>query len=147
MILFQKKCYKEEREIKYWVESKYSKFMFFFSPHYVWLIFVKFFLALLSFSSSGLCKVSGCYKIPFSLINLYYLLFVCEEVLENLPQIKMCCRHSFHLHELEVTSIFSYYSMIWNSARNILHLSVRLYSVQLHRIQAAVSLQKLLRMV
>lgn len=120
MILFQRKCFKEEREIKYRVESRYSKFMLlFFSPHYVWLIFVKSFLALLYFSSSRPCKVSGCYKIPFPLINLYSLLFVCEDVLENLPQIKMCCRHSFHLHELEATSIFSYDSMKCKSARNV----------------------------
>lgn len=31
----------------------------------------------------------------------------------------MCCRHSFHLHELEATSIFSYDSMKCKSARNV----------------------------
>lgn len=52
----------------------------------------------------------------------------------------MCCRHSYHLHWFEATSIFSYDSMKCKSASQTSnHWSVRPLSVQLYVIQALVS--------
>lgn len=57
VILLWQKCYSKEREIKYGVYSRYVKFIL--PTYYVRLIFVKYFLTLLSFFfPSGPCKVS-----------------------------------------------------------------------------------------
>ena len=56
-------------------------------------------------------------KISFSTLQSVLFFFLLEKRFwKHLPWLRMCCRHSFSLHEVEATSVLSYDSMKCKSA-------------------------------